>query len=208
MDPNSAQNRLFYAHYLLLNGRLKEWQPEIRRALELDPLNFFIQCFYGWHLVYLRRNDEAVAQLQSTLRTEPNFPAAHQGLWGAFYLMHKYEEALEEAKKFFTLIGDSEVADALARGCTEGGYTKAMSLAAEELAARSEQIYLPALRIARLYAHAGEKDQALAWLEKACDEHETPLVHLGVGWDWDTLRREPRFQELLRRIHIPYSAAT
>ena len=45
--------------------------------------------------------------------------------------------------------------------------------------------------------------EALDWLEKAWEEHENPLVHLSVGWDWECLREEPRFQDLLRRINFP-----
>ena len=58
------------------------------------------------------------------------------------------------------------------------------------------------MRIARLYAHAGDKDEVLRWLKKACDERETPLTHLGVAWDWDFLRSDPRFQDLIRRVGL------
>jgi serine/threonine protein kinase/tetratricopeptide (TPR) repeat protein len=203
LNPNSAETRLFYSHFLLVTGREREWKPEIERALELDPLNFFIQCFFGWHLVYLRRHDEAIEHLQKVLRMEPNFPAAHQGLWGAFYQKGMHEEALDEAKNFFTLLGDHEIAEALEPGRATGGYFEAMRHAARILAARAEHTYIPALRIARLYAHAGCKDYALQWLERACEQHETPLVHLGVGWDWDSLGDEPRFLDVLRRINYP-----
>ncbi|HYA63157.1 MAG TPA: protein kinase [Candidatus Sulfotelmatobacter sp.] len=203
LNPNSAETRFFYAHFLAVTGRLQEWKPEIERALELDPLNFFTQCFFGWQLVYLRRHDEAIEQLQKVLRTEPNFPAAHQGLWGAFYQKRRYEEALLEAKNFFNLLGDHEIAEALECGHAGAGYSEVMRRAAQILATRAEQTYIPALRIARLYAHAGYKDCALQWLERACEQHEPPLVHLGVGWDWDSLRDEPRFQDLLRRINYP-----
>lgn len=66
-----------------------------------------------------------------------------------------------------------------------------MRLAAEKLTARSKLTYVQPTQIARLYAHAGEKDRALDWLEKAYEEREPPLVHLRVGWDWDSLRSDP-----------------
>lgn len=71
------------------------------------------------------------------------------------------------------------------------------------LAARSKRTHVPAVRIARLYAHAGDKDEVLRWLQKVCDERETPLMHLGVAWDWDFLRSDPRFQILLRTMNLP-----
>ncbi len=114
-----------------------------------------------------------------------------------------YDEALAEAESFFALLEDREVTEAMARGYADSDYRGAMRLAAEKLAARSNLTYVPALRIARLYAHAGEKDRALEWLEKAYEEREPPLVHLRVGWDWHSLRDDPRFQDLLRRMNFP-----
>jgi serine/threonine protein kinase len=203
LNPNSADARFFFADLLISVRRSEEAMAETKQALELDPLNFLFPCFLGWHYVYLGRYDDAIAQLHKTLRTESNFPAAHQGLWGAFYQKHMEKEALAEAKQFFTLLGDSEIAETLERGYAEAGYQGAMRLAAEMLAVRSTLSYVPALRIARLYAHAGEKDQALEWLEKSFQQREVPLVHLSVSWDWSSLRDEPRFQDLLRRMNFP-----
>ncbi len=78
-----------------------------------------------------------------------------------------------------------------------------MGLGGEKLAARSRSTHVPAVRIARMYAHAEQKDRALEWLEKAYERREFPLVHLSVGWDWDSLRSDPRFQGLLRRMNLP-----
>lgn len=203
LDPNLADGHFMYSDFLVSMGRSREATAEMERALELDPLNFFFHCFLGWHLVYLRRYDEAIAQLGTTLRTEPNFPAAHLGLWGAFHQKRMFYDAMAEARKFFDLLGDNELAESLGRGYVEAGYAGAMRLAAEELAARSARTHVPAVRIARLHAHAGEDDRALDWLEKAYEEHETPLVHLRVAWDWDELRGHVRFRNLLRRMNFP-----
>ena len=59
------------------------------------------------------------------------------------------------------------------------------------------------VRIARLYAHAGENDQAMEWLQRAFEQRETPLMHLSIAWDWDGLRDDPRFRDLLRRVGLP-----
>jgi serine/threonine-protein kinase len=200
LSPNSADARFFYGHFLIIVGRPEQGLAEVERALDLDPFNSLFQCFFGWQLLFLHRFDDAVAQLRRILTTEPNLSAAHLGLWGAFHLKRVPAEALAEARTFFTLLGDKETVQAVDRG---RGYEEAMHLAAESLAARSRQDYLPALRIARLYAHAGENDQALTWLEKAYAQHEVPMIHLRVAWDWDGLRDEPRFQRLLQRMNFP-----
>jgi serine/threonine-protein kinase len=203
LNPNDADAHFFFSDFLISMKRSGEWKAEIERTLELDPVNFFVQCFFGWHLVYLRRYDEAIAQFRKVLRTEPNFASARLGLWGAFYRNGMQEQALTEASKFFELLGDNEVVEALTGGCGGSGYSDAMGLAAEKLAARSVISYVPAIRIARLYAHAGKIDSAQEWLEKAYEHRESPLVHLSVGWDWDSMRDEARFRHLLRRMNLP-----
>ncbi|MGB9074045.1 MAG: protein kinase [Terriglobales bacterium] len=203
LNPNSADGHFMYADFLISMRRTQEWNAEVQRALELDPFNPFFPCFYGWQLVYVRRYDEAISQFHKVLATEPDFSSAHMGLWGALYKTGRHKEALAEAKKFFAVLGDHEVEDALTRGYAAGGYAKAMHLAAEVLAARSTRTHVPGVRVARLYAHAGEKDQVMKWLEKAYQQGEIPLVHLSVAWDWDNVRDDPRFQDLLRRMNFP-----
>ena len=203
LNPNSADGHFMYADFLISMKRADEWSREIHRTLDLDPFNPFFQCFYGWQLIYMQRYDEAIAQLSKVLATEPDFSSAHMGLWGAYYKKGMYDEAMAEAIKFFVVLHDGEVADVLTHGYTEGGYTRAMHLGAEVLAGHSKRSHVPAVRIARLYAHAGDKDEVLRWLSKAYKDRESPLLHLGVAWDWDFLRNDPRFQDLLRGMRFP-----
>ncbi len=203
LNPNSADGHFYYADFLVSTKREAEWRQEMQRTLELDPLNPFFQCFYGWHLVYLGRDDEAIAQLRKVLEANPEFSSAHLGLWGAYYKKGMRGQALEEARKFFNVLGDHEVEGALSRGYAAHDYARAMRLAADTLAARSKHSYVPAVRIARLYAHAGDKDEVIRWLEKAYERRESPLTHLGVAWDWDFLRDDVRFRELVRRAGLP-----
>jgi hypothetical protein len=72
-----------------------------------------------------------------------------------------------------------------------------------ELKQLSGQEYVPAYGIALVYAGLGEKDQAFAWLEKAYEEHAFKMAWLKVEPRWDSLRSDPRFADLLRRIGLP-----
>lgn len=203
LDPNNAFGHQMYADFLIAMKRQKEWEVEAQHALELDPFSPFFQWVYGWELVYVGRYDEAIAHLRKVLNTEPRSSSAHLGLWGAYYRKGMQKEAFDEAKKHFEIINEPAVVDALTRGYSQGGYTKAMSLAASVLAAEAKQKYVPGVRLARMYAHAGENDQAIHWLNVAIDRRESPLSRLAVFWDWDNLRSDPRFQEMLRRLKLP-----
>ncbi len=205
LNPNSAEGHMMYADFLVTMRRTAEWEREIRRALELDPLSFFLQQFMGWHLVYERRLNEAVAQLTKALQAEPNSSSAHLGLWGAYFRKRADADAYGEARRFFEILGDHEVVSALDAGWAQGGYRPAMKRAGDLLAARYQRTYYPAVRVARVFAHAGENERALEFLEKAFERQETPLYHIAVGWDWDALRSDPRFRSLLRRMNLPES---
>ena len=54
-----------------------------------------------------------------------------------------------------------------------------------------------------MFAHAGDNDAAMEWLEKAYEARESPMIRLAVFWDWDSLRSDPRFQALLRKMGLP-----
>lgn len=203
LNPNDAGLHFFLADFLISMGRTREWEVEMDRTIELDPLNFFFRCFLGWHLVYLRRTEEAIREFEKAYRIERNFSSIHMGLWGAYFRQGAYAEAVGAAKEFFEILRDDEVVQALESGFSEDGYSRAMSLAAGVLVERSKHAYVPAIRIARLYAHAGDADQSMEWLEKAYSSRESPLVHLRAGWDWDCLRGDQRYQILLRKIGLP-----
>ncbi|HXZ79501.1 MAG TPA: protein kinase, partial [Terriglobales bacterium] len=150
LTPNSAEAHFFLADLLISRGHPEEWKAHVECALELDPLNFFFQCFYGWHLLYLCRYDEAIAELRKALSSEPNLPAAHLRLWGAFYQKGLQEDAMAAAKKFFETLGDKGVVEALQCGYSAAGYSGAMRLAAETLTERSHSSYVQPTQVARL----------------------------------------------------------
>ena len=203
-NPNLADARFFYADLLLTAlKRPDDWDREMQRALDLDPLNDFNRSYYGWHLNYLRRYDEAIPVFQQLLPAGPNKAANHLGLWGAYFRTGRYEDALRSARDYFTAAGDGEFAASLGTGRDRADYRAAMIRTGELMAARSATRHVPAIRIARMFAHAGDTDRAMMWLERAYENRESTLVRLAVFWDWDDLRSDQRFQSLLERLNLP-----
>jgi TolB-like protein/lipopolysaccharide biosynthesis regulator YciM len=203
LNPNNVNARLTYAEFSGAMNRPEEAMAEVEQALELDPLNHFPQQMYGGHLLQAHRYDDAIAQFKKTLKMEPSFFVAHESLWVALHLKGMDEEALSEAKTYFIKQDMKEVADAIDKGYADGGYPGAMRQAAEALEESAKQVYVLATRIALVYAHAKEIDRTLEWLEKAYKEREPLMVYLGVDIQWDPIREDPRFQELLGRMNFP-----
>jgi TolB-like protein/tetratricopeptide (TPR) repeat protein len=202
INPNLADAHFFYSDLLLVLKRPDEWQRETERAMELDPLNEFHRVFYGWHLNYRQRYDEAIVVLQKLLPTAPNKASIYLGLWGAYYRKGTFDDALTSAREYFAAAGDRESADLLGTARGEAAYRAAMRRVGDAMVARSAERHVPGIRVARMFAHAGDADRAIQWLERAYENRESPLSRLNVVWDWLDLHPDPRFQDLLRRMKL------
>jgi serine/threonine protein kinase len=203
LNPNYADSRLFYSAFLRSMGRPEDAFNEANRGLDLDPHNFFAQSYYVGHLLYLRQFDEAIKQLTKTLKEEPDFPMAHRYLWVAYQQKELYDQALKEAQQYFNALNKSDIADALVSGSKQSGYTGAMNRAAQVLVEQAKGQYVQPVYIARFYAYAGNKEQALVWLEQGYQSRDLLMVNLSTSCDWDNLRENPGFQDLLKRMNFP-----
>ena len=203
LDPSAPEARAGYSHLLNIMKRPDEAMAQIERAMELDPLNPMIQAFYSIDLVFVRRYDEAIAQAQKTLRTAPNHHVAMTALFVAYHHKGMYEEALAAIKAFYAVLGLKEVEDALDRGYAEGGYQGAMNLAAEVLAANSEKVSVKPTDIAIAFIYAGNHERAIEWLERGFEAHDPGMPYLNCQPVFDSLRDDPRFKDILRRMNLP-----
>ena len=171
--------------------------------MELDPFNDLYQALYGVVLTVVRRYDDAIKQFRKALRTSPGNPVALIRLSSAFDLKGMYDEALEAQKSFLATVGDREGEEALTRGYKEAGYAGAMRRLAETTAARSRRTHTRAMQVVNLYLRAGENDLALVWLERAFVDRDPNLPAISVAPPFDSVRDDPRFQDLLRRMNFP-----
>jgi tetratricopeptide (TPR) repeat protein len=184
-------------------GRSTESIAEMRRALELEPLSLMINVELGDMLLYARINDQAIEQYRKTLDLDSSFVRAHIQLGQAYCQKAQYEEAISELKKAISLNREDNYAIQLL------GYTYAISgrtseayKALEELKERAMRTHVLPYDLAMIYVGLGEKDQAFEWLEKAFAERDEGLLYLKVDPLLDSLRSDPRFAGLLRRLNL------
>jgi TolB-like protein len=203
LEPNDPTTRSGYSHLLMNLRRPDEAMQQIQRALELDPLNVMTVSFHAIDLLFARRFDEALAEAERALRLQPDAPVALSAQNQAWLAkgMHTELLAFDRAR----IAGDPELSEAFERGYSEAGYQGAELRRADVCASRyGTPGGRPALVIAHMYVCGGAKEQALDWLEKAYEERDPNLPYLGLP-NWDPLRSEPRFQDLLRRMNLPQS---
>jgi TolB-like protein/tetratricopeptide (TPR) repeat protein/predicted Ser/Thr protein kinase len=203
LDPNDPNARAFYSHLLIALKRPVEAVVQAERAVQLDPLNAFNQALYGTVLYLVRRYDEAIVQLENVLNTSPDQPVAHCALWYTFNITRRFERALSAAGGCLGHYSP-DMKDVLSRGFSEVGYPGAMRRVGDRLAAGANGVYVAPIDIFLAYLHAGQKDLALEWLLKSVEARD-PNVPGAVRDPFasDSLRDNPRFQDLLRRTRLP-----
>jgi TolB-like protein/DNA-binding winged helix-turn-helix (wHTH) protein len=203
-NPDHATAHQRYSLYLTVMGRSEESLAEISRALKLDPLSLSINFSYGWRLYLARKYDQAIAQLMSTLEMDPNFVLAHLVLGQAYEEKGQFDLAIAELKKAASLSPNSPLMlAALGRGYAVAGDKGSAEKILEDLTKHSGRRYVSPFYIALVVSGLRQNDQALGWLDKAYQDRSNGLIFLKVDPELDSLRSNPRFQALQRRVALP-----
>jgi TolB-like protein len=202
LNPNYA-----FAHdqsglALALQGRLDEAVAEGKRAAELDPLSPEILtdavCALAW-----QGNYQAAMELASrALELDQTFFFSHWGFGWIDLEAGKISDAIPELQKADTMEAPSYVAGWLgyAYGAT-GDRARAMAVI-DELNHKSLHGYVPPFNLAIVYLGMGDRERALDGLEQAYSAHSQLLCWLKMDRIFDPLRKEPRFIELLKKVHL------
>jgi hypothetical protein len=117
-----------------------------------------------------------------------------------------YLQVIEQWKAAGQLFGDrndSEFVSALEQGFHSAGWKGALTKGSEIREAQRKTEYYSAYLFASLYADLGEKDQAFQWLNTAYRERDRLMLGLKADFPLDSLRSDPRFAELVRKVGLP-----
>ena len=202
LNPNYPTAREWYAELQMWQGRFDEALRESAKAQQLDPLSLIVAADRGAILYYSRQYDPAIEQLQSVLRRDPNFERAIGIIICAYVEKGMFGKALAEANVMRRSYGDGPwYWSNLAYVYGRAGQTEQARHELEKLKNLSQHGQLSPEFMIWAHLGTGEKEEALADLESAYDEHYN-LTNLKVEPALDPLRSDPRFQDLLRRINL------
>jgi len=202
-DPNNANLQHRYSRYLSCVGRTDEALVHMQRARELDPLSLIIQANVGVIHYFGRHYDETLRQLQQVATTDPEFPVAHWGMGLAREQLGDMDGAIASFQRAAELTErGTNVLASLGHAYALSGKPDEARKILQELAARGKQRYVPSYQVALVYAGLGDKGKAFDSLDKAFDERSTLLTYLKMDPRFDSLRAEPRFKAMLRRLNF------
>jgi TolB-like protein/Tfp pilus assembly protein PilF len=202
-DANNANLQHRYSRYLSSVGRTDEALVHMQRARELDPLSLIIQANVGVIHYFGRQFDASLGQLQKLAAAEPEFPVAHWGMGLAREQMGDIEGALASFQRAAELTErGTNVLASMGHALAMSGKPAEARAILGELAARAKERYVPSYQVALVHAGLGDEERAFESLEKAFDERSTLLTYLKMDPRFDSLRADPRFKEMLRRLNF------
>jgi serine/threonine-protein kinase len=209
LNPSSAGIRYDYAWcyamwFLLPLGRGEQAITEMRRALELDPLDPFYNSLLGCLLYLTRQFEPAIAQLQHAIDLDPTFFFPYWFLSVAYRLNGQLDESIAAAEKANELSGGNALTmGALGSAYSLAGRTAEARQLLEELTARRRLTYVPASAFTFVLGGLGEQAGSLEWITRGIEERDPILVtSFKISPSFDRLRSHQAFKALLRKMHL------
>jgi serine/threonine protein kinase/Tfp pilus assembly protein PilF len=203
MKPDYPEAHLWYGNLLFATGRFDEAVREMRKGKELEPLEPAPATHVGWALYFARRFDESLEELRQVIESDPDFSLPYMWQSENFLAKKMWREAIAAAQKFVELSGESVMGVSILGLIYGFARMKDEALKIlERLDGLPKDRYVGPIFRALVWTGLGEKNKALEELERAYLERESAMAFLGVWPIFDSLRSEPRFKALLKKMNL------
>jgi serine/threonine-protein kinase len=213
LSPSSAIVRYDYAWcyamwFLVPLGRVEQATFEMRRALELDPLDPFYNSLLGCLLHFSRQFKPAIVQLQHAIDLDPTFSFSYWFLSITYGQIGQLDEAIAAAEKANQFSGGNALMlGTLGRLYGRAGRIVEARQLLEELTARHRSSYVPACALAWAYMGVGELEKGMEWIGRSIEQRDPVTVtSLKITPTYDLLRSHPLYLALLRKMNLEPSA--
>jgi len=203
-NPSYADGHQGLASYLVVAGRFDEAIETMRTAVKLDPLSRSYNNALANVYSHAGQVERAIEQRKKTLELYPDYLDARDNLADDYLSMSMYPEAVATIERGMSLAGRTpELVTRLARAYALSGRRDEADALLQELHERAASEYVLPRYFAEVYASLGNTDEALKWLEKGYEERDWGMLLLKTWSAWDSLRSDPRFDDLVKRMQFP-----
>src|SRR5437867_3588855 len=200
LNPNLAWAYEIYAWFLGGLGRLDEAIAKDKKAIELDPLNSFFQAALAYYLYHARRYDDAIVQIKKTLELDPASTLGRHLLGCCLLWKGDTAGAIAEFQRSKIVVTGAWYQGLLGYAYAISGDRPKAEQMLRELEEMAKRQYVNTTAFASIYLGLGKKEKALDWLDKSYQDQESACWYLTVDPIYDSVRNEPRFQALLKKI--------
>ena len=203
INPNHPEAHALYSQLLIVLGRPEEAMEHAELSLKLDPHNPWIIIWYSGDLLFERRYDECISLCRELYEKNPTaFWPLTITLYIALHMKEKYDEALEALR--LAMCTQYKDFDHVFDQYEKLGYDGTLNLEADTLLAQSKTKYLSRCDVAFVYALTANKERTLDCLEQAYEMRDPFMPYIGVSPNFAILRDEPRYQEIMHKLNLPY----
>jgi len=202
LNPSLAWAYEIYAWFLGGVGRLDEAIAKDKKAIDLDPLNSFFQAALAYFLYHARRYDDAIVQIKRTLDLDPTSTMARHLLGCCFLWKGDTAGAIAEFQRSKIMVTGAWYQGLLGYAYAVSGDRPKAEQVLRELEEMAKRQYVSSTAFADIHLGLGEKEKALDWLEKSYQDQESACWYLKVDPIYDSVRNEPRFQALLKKVGL------
>ncbi len=208
LSPNYAEIPNLYGSTLIFFGWSEEALAQMKKAVELEPLSLRFNRNLARIFYWMHDYDRAVEQYRRTLELDPNDFYTHELLGYAYEQKGMQKEAIAEWSRELTLTEDNESAMTLERTFAASGFNAAVrALWQKKLERFNEKTrrgeYVPAMNYVLAYTRLADTEQTFIWLAKAEQERNRLIFDIKLEPIYDSLRSDPRFQYLLKKVGFP-----
>jgi len=204
LNPKYATAHIWYSVYLTVMGMHDDAINEAKRALELDPISPLTTWLAGTTFYYARQFDQAIKEAQKALEIDPNNLPAHMLIFMAYLEKFEYTKAIAQLQKGMDISGSGELPQITRQLISYALLEEYHEIekVSDELNSGLRQEYFSPYYIASFYLTIDQEDKAFEWLERAYQEHDHWLIILRVDPKFDSIRSDPRYKTLLKKMNL------
>ncbi|MBS1796240.1 MAG: winged helix-turn-helix domain-containing protein [Acidobacteria bacterium] len=202
-NPHYPTAHQWFGEFLAFFGRTEESIAEMEKAVELDPLSLSTNTARAFPYLASRDYDRAIEKVRTALEMDRNFPLALYYLGRSLDGRGDYKNAIVEYRKAVDSSGRSSYfISAMIRALIKNDQVSEAKTAFAEIEQLARKQQVSKYVLARSLIALGERERALAELEKALDEHDSLMIVLTIDQGFDDVRNDSRFREILKKMRL------
>jgi TolB-like protein/Flp pilus assembly protein TadD len=204
LNSNYATARGWYGLTLSMIGDYEEALVEAKHAVRLDPASSIINGMLGLVYWFGGEYDASLDQYKKASDLDPAGFQLHWGVGLSYLAIRDYDAAIAEMETALQLTGRTPMSVAfLAASYAAAERGREAEQLLNELAELSTVRYVSPYVISWVFAAMKQSDKAIAQLEAGYRERAAWMVWMNRDLRLETLRSDPRFKDLLRRMNFP-----
>ena len=201
LNPNSAEAHRYYSDLMNTLRKRELARFHCFKAVELNPVSQYLILAKAKFLEEDGKYDDALEEYKKVIELFPGYSSVYWYLWNFYRKTNQELKAVEAIQKAFQLVPDERKFVDTIKVVYDKYGMKGLEKWLNEYSIRYDD--KGSWRgVAVYYCEIGEKEKALDWLDKAYEWKVSGLPSINAMPEFNNLRNEPRFQELLGKMGL------